>query len=219
MKICIPIKVKNMRTALEKLAEAEQKADMTEIWLDQIENLNLEEIFKHRTKPILAVCKNPEEMGSFQGDNFDKINLFTKFIELGGEYVDISDLHNIDFLKTYKNSCSFQIIYSFHDFIKTPTFMNLSNIIDQAVNTEIDMIKIATRVKDAYDIQTLEKCVAKILEVNKKPIVLGMDHLGKRTRLGKGLFQNNYLTFAALSEEEKTASGQITINEIIDFKL
>jgi 3-dehydroquinate dehydratase-1 len=223
MKICVPIKARNMAVLALNLKSAEEKVDMTEIWLDQISDLNLENIFKIRTKPMIGVVKSPKEFGLFIDSNEKRNIILKKFIELGGEYIDcrnnLKDFKNFYFFQNLKKDFEFKIIGSFHDFEKTPNFKILNKIIVQLNLLNVDIIKIATKVNCENDLKILGKSVEKILSLNKMSIVLGMGNLGKNTRLGKGIFSKNYLTFVALSEEGKTAEGQITVDEILDFKL
>src|SRR3989339_1129159 len=219
MKICVPIKVQNMSALLPriKLAESFDNVDMTEIWLDQVVDLEMEKIFKIRKKSMIGVCKTLEEKGNFRGNNFERLGVLIDFVESGGEYVDIGGgLDDFELLRRFVDrycNTPLQIIGSFHDFEKTPNFDVLEKVIEERLKFGANIIKIATKINYEFDLEILEKCVEKILSLNLNPIVLGMGALGKRTRMGEGVFAKNFLTFAALHEKEKTAEGQMILKK------
>ncbi len=206
-----------MKDFLVKFEEAQnnEKVDLIEIWFDQIEDLNLEEIFRFRKKPLIAVIKEPKEFGAFTGSHAKKIALLSKFIELGGDFVDLSSTEDFQYFNGLKKEHKFQIIGSFHDFKNTPSQDELFEVIDHRAFLEVDIIKIATKVENEEDLKILGSCVKRIVLYRKKAIVIGMGDLGKTTRLGEGAFRDNFLTFVALSKEEKTAPGQIMLNDIL----
>lgn len=216
MKICVPIKADNMKDFLVKFAQAQnnEKVDLVEIWLDQIEDLNIEEIFKFKSKPLIGVVKDPKEFGKFVGSRSKKIAILTKFVEFGGDFVDASLSEDFEYFNGLKKEYKFQIIGSFHDFIRTPSLQELEEIIKHRIYFDCDIIKIATMIQQDSDLNIIQDCVDIISKFGKKPIVIGMGNLGKVTRLGEGVFKNNFLTFVALNEEERTAEGQVCLNEL-----
>ncbi len=205
MKICVPIRATNMKDFLGKLKQIQnyKKVDLIEIWLDQIDDLNLETIFKVKKKPLI---------GKFITHS-KKIGILTKFIELGGEFIDLSDIEDFQYFNDLKKQHKFQIIGSFHDFIQTPALQELEELIKHCIDFQCDIIKIATMIQKKSDLNVLENCVDMISKFAKKAIVIGMGDLGRVTRFGLGVFKDNFLTFVALNNHEKTAEGQITLDE------
>ena len=67
MKICVPIREKTQKMALKRLSEMKGKADLAEIWLDHIKDLDLKKLLKDAPSPVLCVCKKPSEKGLFKG--------------------------------------------------------------------------------------------------------------------------------------------------------
>jgi len=213
-KICLVATEKTIKELLKNFEKLQEISDFIEIRLDYIKNISLTmlikifEIKKSNTKVIIT-CRSKKHGGEFQGSIEEQEKILQMANDIGFEYLDI-DIKLIDKIKI-KNKKS-KIICSYHNFNHTPTYEELSKIIDYMREfVQTDICKTATMVNDKKD----NEIIFKIIEDKKKignVIILGMGEKGKETRI-KGLLIGNYLTFASYGNN-LSAPGQIDI-EII----
>ncbi len=96
-------------------------------------------------KPTIVTIRRKEDGGDFQGDEEERIDLLLKYSKYS-DYVDLeSKLDDEVFLKFKKN----KIIESYHNFIETPSYEELKNIVE---NRRGDFIKIATMGNEMEDV-------------------------------------------------------------------
>src|SRR3989338_8633547 len=74
IRTCTPVREKKMSLVLASLKKAEKFADITEIWLDEIYDLDLKKLISAAKKPVLA-------KGSFA--------LVSSALEAGADFIDI----------------------------------------------------------------------------------------------------------------------------------
>ena len=89
MKICVPVQASTMTGAKKAMSEIKGKADMAEIWLDHIKDLDIRDLLKNKPAPVICVCKKPDEKGLFKGSWSDVAGILTEAIKNGAEYIDL----------------------------------------------------------------------------------------------------------------------------------
>ena len=89
MKICVPIRAKAQAEAVKLLKKAKKEADLAEIWLDQIGDLDMRSLLKSKSLPVVCVCKRPPEKGKFKGSFAEMAEILLEAIKFGADYVDI----------------------------------------------------------------------------------------------------------------------------------
>ena len=101
MKIIVPLRPTDFDDFAILLQKVGNRADLVEIWLDEINDLDdfLEKFkqFKQQNASqisFLAVCKTPEENGSFSGSEEEKIKILQSFLDSGGNLVDLDIQRN-----------------------------------------------------------------------------------------------------------------------------
>ncbi len=202
--ICVPIRQKKTDTIIKKLLLAQKEADLSEIWFDELTNLkkeNLEKIFFKKRKPIIY-------------KSFGNKNKIDQVLEFKPEYIDLdiktSSLIIKDIKQKYPHT---KLIISFHDFKKTPEIKDLKIIIKEMKKKGADICKIATYATDISDALKILTLLSDLKEDNLDLICLAMGKEGEFTRAA-GHLLGNYLMYAPLDQNDKTASGQITLNEL-----
>lgn len=220
MLICTPIQLKSQKAVIKQMQLLANKVDIAEIWLDHIEDLNLETLLKNKPLPILCVCKKLIDQGRFRGSYAEEADILIKAIKHGADYIDIP-------LKMPKQLCEkiikgsrkqeagsrSKIIFSYHHFKKTPPIKELRKKADEMVKRGADIVKLAVMGK------TLKDCVEMIFlakELQKK----GIDHIlitmgkeGVLTRLITPQLGGTMM-FAPLKKTATTAPGQLTVKEL-----
>lgn len=213
--ICVPIRERCMADALLKIQAVQSQADMLEIWLDQIEDLQVERLFSVKRKPYLCVCKSKREKGGFVGTTQKRINILEKCVDLGAEYVDLNIESPVKWIKqlvSQKKDSS--LILSHHNFLRTPSVRILSRLTTRMFRLGADVVKIATIVRSIEDIAVLYKLAHSLNNSKKRHIIIGMGKMGQMTRIYSPLLQNEFM-FAPLDGKQKTADGQLTKEELL----
>jgi len=126
MNIIVPIRPQTFsefQTLLEKIND---RADIIEVWLDSLPLspqvwFKISEILKqvqHDKVKFLGVCKSPEERGNFLGNDTEKTEILQKFLDAGGDFVDMDVIRNSE--ESIKSLPSKNLSLSFHDFDGMP---------------------------------------------------------------------------------------------------
>jgi len=204
-KYCQPIRAKTIKE-IEKKASPE--ADIIEIWLDHLKEIDfkaLKKLRKKLKKPFLYVCKD-----KFPGTETQKTNLL---IESEGDYIDVDVKTPPKLIKKLKRS-SKKLIISHHNFEKTPR--NLLQLYKKMRSYKPDIIKFATKINKSRDIANLFSLIIKAQEDNQPIITLGMGEKGKITRILAPKL-GNYLYYAPINPKDATAPGQLTYQELNEY--
>ena len=213
-KICIPLQLKTTLEVVDFMQENAGKADLFEIWLDQIIDLDLRKILEKKPKPVLCVCKTAKEKGAFQGNEMEKVEILKQAMALGADYVDIdyqtTELLIADLNQNKKNT---KLILSYHNFELTPDLKALLAIIQSMLKQKPDLVKIAT-MANSYKDSLIILNLAQALTVAKIPyIAIAMSEYGKISRVLTPLLGSEMM-FAPLENTDQTASGQIAVEKL-----
>lgn len=218
MKICVPIQAKTMKEAKKALNNIKGKADMAEIWLDHIKDLNVSDLLKYKPLPVICVCKKPDEKGHFKGAYREIFETLSSALRNGADFADvplkICDLgFKISDLKSQFTSHKSQIIISFHDFKKTPSESLLLKKAEEMKKMGADIIKISVMAKSLNDTIRIIT-LAKILQSKKIPhILIAMGQKGALSRVLTPTLGGTIM-FAPLSKSKSSAIGQLTVKEL-----
>ena len=199
--ICVPLRITKAAPLIKAIKQAEKVGDLTEIWFDEIQDLddkNLEKIFKTTKKPVLY---------KFMGDK----TLLDQVLQFKPAYIDVDIATRKPLIQSIRHSSpKTKLIISFHDFDQTPANAKLHSIIKKMQTKGADIAKLATYAKDFTDaMRTLS-----ILSEQKKPtIMISMGKHGQLTR-SAGHLLGNYLMYAPADAASKTAPGQLTAKEL-----
>jgi len=213
MKICIPIKEKDLAKVNRRLLEASERADLAEIWLDQLNDADIENLISKAPLPIVAVCKRKTEKGDYIGSYEDQSQMLIKAIKSGASYVDIplympDKLNKKIVQESRKNGV--KVIISHHDFKKTPSYMEMLKMTSKMLKKGADIVKIAVKSQNLQDaIQLIS--VGKMLKTPH--ILIGMGQKGILTRILTPTLGGEMM-FAVMSKKGQTAEGQISVSEL-----
>lgn len=206
--ICIPIRKKTMSSLLKHISEANKLADVIEIWFDEIPNLTdekIEGILKATKKPILYKHTGNKES-------------LRKLLPKKLAYIDLDFKESPKLIKEVKQSSpESKLIISFHDFEKTPTTAELTKMVAKMQKLGADLVKIAATANSLSDSMRMLSFLSQLKEKGQKAICLCMGKEGKITRI-TGHLLGNYLMYAAITERDKTASGQLLAKELKEIQ-
>ncbi|MHA2035298.1 MAG: type I 3-dehydroquinate dehydratase [Promethearchaeota archaeon] len=235
--ICIPIPVKSVniseiKSTIEKVIDL--NPDFIELRFDYIPDshkitkdfvINLLNQIQPKI-PVICTLRDISEGGHLEIDPNERFQIIKLLIESEPQYLDIeisterTSLGEIIDLALHKNV---SLIYSFHDFDKTPTFNEALKVLENSLKQLKDELLI--------DQKIIEKGIFKLIFTaqsfmdNLVPLELCKTKASKKLRLisfcmgDLGLFSrilcnfsNSFLTYSSFSE--KTAPGQINIAKL-----
>jgi len=185
--------------------------DFAEIRIDAFDAVgrdDIRRIFSRRTR-LIAACRP----GKF--DDRKKLDLLRAAVRAGAAYLDIE--HDLKpplktaLMKTAWAASS-KVLMSFHDFEKTPSAPALERIIGSCFREGADAVKIACRVRSAFENARL----LGLLDGRRPLVVVGIGQPGKITRIVAPLI-GGLFTYASLRPGKEAAEGQIdgaTLREI-----
>ena len=228
MKICVPVKEKSQAKVMKVLSEVSKSADLAEVWIDQIEDLDLKSLIKNSPVPLVCACKRTEEGGLFSGTYNQMADLLIQAILCGAEYIDIPismpELLNKKIVQHRQMSdvkgqmlnvkCQrSKVIISHHDFQKTPDDKTLQKIVGKMLKRGADVVKIAVTAKSDEDSLSIIFLAKKLKSEGIPHILIAMGKKGILTRVITP-FLGGEMMFAPLKKSSSTASGQLTVGEI-----
>lgn len=212
-----------MKEAKKALILAKKHADMAEIWLDHIKDLDIADLLKNKPLPVICVCKKQNENGRFKGSNTEALKILAEASKNGAEYIDIPE----SIIKKTKNKKKkfplirgiggskqkTKIIISFHNFKKTPSLSVMLKKAEEMRKRGVDIVKISVTAKSYADtVQVI--ALAKHLQSKKIPhIIIAMGKKGALSRILTPTLGGTIM-FAPISKTKSSAPGQLTVKEL-----
>lgn len=194
--ICASIKVQHMSDAIDMLEKVPVDYDLVEIWINEIEDLDLP-LLKQKAKfPLLIKITD-----------FSDHKLLEDLISNGFEYVDI-DIEDFEKVKDIKREKT-KIIASHHDFAETPEYENIKELIIRMQKAGADIAKIVCHAQDCHD--NLKPL--KLLKETEFPLIAFC--MGEKGRLSRILAPQcgSLISYVPPDTAWKTADGQIILDE------
>jgi len=209
-KICVSILGKDTEEVISKMDKAKEVADIVEIRIDSMEEFDLRRIFEEKRMPILITYRSPEEGGFKKGvRDQERAEVLKEAIYLGADYVDIEyemDRGLRDEIIKSKNKT--KIIVSKH-FFRPEREEILSEYAKKLFDTGADIGKLIGYAKSWDKNLIYLNLVEKYEKMGYKLISFAMGEFGKPSRIMCPIFGSPW-TYAALTEKEKAAPGQIS---------
>ncbi|MBE9547301.1 MAG: type I 3-dehydroquinate dehydratase [Proteobacteria bacterium] len=217
--ICIPIVAGTNEDALLKMERSLPLADIVELRIDSIRNVNLSELISAKSNmPLLITNRKKDEGGSFEGSERGRIALLKEAVELGAEYVDI-ELSTEDtlieelLLKIRNYDSQTGLIVSHHDFNGTSSEKKLKETFNECLRAGADIVKIVTFANSVEDNLKVLNLIPYAKRKGKKIITFCMGNPGRISRAVAPLL-GSYLGFASLERGDESAPGQMTAHEM-----
>ncbi|MDI6802608.1 MAG: type I 3-dehydroquinate dehydratase [Bacteroidota bacterium] len=212
--ICVSIAPKNMKEARELLLKAGKLADVVEIRVENIVDLDIEQLLS-QPRPGVIITNRPS-VPTRRISEDKRIALLYKAIELGAEYIDIEykskkkivlDIIKFSYLHKTK------IILSYHNFSNVwrsvlHPYLGIKNLFPS-------YIKIATCANNISE--NLQ--IFRLLKVAKKEhIKLSAFCMGERGETSRILAPRfgGCITYCSLGEGDETAPGQIPVKKLLE---
>jgi 3-dehydroquinate dehydratase I len=214
-KICVSIAASDLEQLKFQIKQAFNfGADYVEIRFDFLNLSDLEEalsIANAVNKKAVYTLRSPEQGGQFKGNTFERITWLEKLSSSKPMLLDV-ELYTIkcnnnlaDYLKENNTS----VLISWHDFEKTPSNAQLTNLLYE-MRKYSQNVKVVTTAQKTEDSLGLLELYENTLGINL--IAFAMGEAGVLSRLLCVIIGNAPFTYASL--ENAIAPGQLTIKQM-----
>ena len=212
--ICIPILAKDTEEAISKMRRAASLADLFELRMDAMPSCRPGEIIPHAPRPVIATYRSTQEGGGGNAGCADQAALLSEALEAGAGYVDVEHRMAPDLREgLFRKRGSSRIIISCHLLYETPPAGELEALFYRLSRTGADIVKVVSRATDPEDNLRIMGLIPLARKRGVPIIAFCMGPIGRVSRIVSPLL-GGYLTFAALTEGEESAPGQMTALEM-----
>ena len=190
---------------LRAARDAVHGADLVELRLDGVRDLDVEGALAGRSAPVLVTCRPVWEGGRFNGSEEERGRILRRALELDADWVDLEWRGGFDRLIAGRRGRN--VVLSMHDFEATPADVESQYRAMRATGAEV--VKIAAYSRSAADVVRLHR-----LGRNSRPeqaVLVGMGPIGVPTRLLPAHFGSAW-TYAG----DGVAPGQIPLSDMIE---
>ena len=207
--ICTTIQNRTFEEILEILDRPD--ICMAEIRLDRcpMDNEQIEELFSGSDVPLVATCRVSDGMTPAEAES----KLITA-VRAGAAYVDIEIEAPAMMAKRIRreaHECGTTLIRSYHDFEGTDSLMALEAICEKCRHLGGEIVKIVPTARNSQEADRVLQLYNSSAPGTLVAFSMGED--GRYTRLDC-LKKGAPFTYAALSEEEAAAPGQLRYKEM-----
>ena len=216
--ICIPIVAHTTEDAVERMARCVHLADMIELRLDALIDVDMHRIFAAAGERLLVTNRKHDEGGHFTGSEEDRIDLLCRAVALGANYVDVEQSTAGVYIEQLRDCItrhggSTALIISHHNFSGTPAPGTLREILAHGIRLGADIVKIATFARTIEDNLTILNLISEATGMNRRIIAFCMGEKGRVSRVMAPLF-GSFLSFASMEKGKESAPGQMTVEEM-----
>lgn len=214
--ICISLAEKNEAALQQAVAPVFDLVDVIELRLDCMEVPQVANFIATIDKPVLATNRPSWEGGQWQGSENERTDLLLQALDWGARYVDIELLAAPEFrlkILAKAKEVGAQVVISSHDFTTTPDSSLLEERLEQMMASGADIAKIVVTAHDATQCLRILSLQEKAMARNFPLSAFAMGTAGAISRLAT-LYLGGCMTYAALSPEQATAPGQLSVQEL-----
>lgn len=212
--ICISILARDTEEALSKMRRAESLADLFELRMDAMSSCRPWEIISRAPRPVIATYRSEQEGGEGTAGYSDQVLLLSEAMGAGARYVDVEHRMAPDLRRgLFRRRGNSRIIISCHLLHETPTSGDLEDLFDRMADTGADIVKIVSLARNPEDNLRIMGLIPLARTRGIPIIAFCMGPFGRVSRIVSPLL-GGYLTFAALTEGEESAPGQMTAREM-----
>jgi 3-dehydroquinate dehydratase-1/3-dehydroquinate dehydratase/shikimate dehydrogenase len=214
--ICVSVLADTAIDVIDAVQSVAAMVDVVEIRMDGMKDHHVERCITGLAKPVLVTNRPDWEGGLFTGSESERIEVLCQAIRSGARYVDI-ELRTEPALRGQVQLVAQQfgakVIVSSHDFHKTPSVENLQATLREMIASGADIGKIVTTAAHELDTLRILALQQEALAVQFPLSAFAMGTPGKISRLAT-LYLGGCMTYAALSQEQATAPGQLSIHDL-----
>ncbi len=209
VRVCVPVCVKSFAALAEACARAGEWADIIELQLDSVQDLDFEiETFVSRLSRPIILTFRPVEQGGYRVLARPEREAFWK----RDWSLPANSLFDIEYDLVVESSFEWpRVIVSHHDFNGVPN--NLEEIYERLAATPARIVKIAVNANDITDCIRVFHLLNRASNEQRELIAIAMGNAGIATRI-LGPSRGAYLTYGSLEDESATAPGQVNAQQL-----
>jgi len=212
-KTCVSIAENSADKIKSNLKQALKKSDYAEIRFDFLKTEEIPqtlENIKDDLKKIICTLRPKSEGGKFEGNEKERVAILKLIAEYNPFLLDVefNTIKKNKELAKYLKSTKTKLLISWHDFKKTPKFLELKNKMNQ-MSKFSNNVKIVTTAKSAKD----STITLQLYSQNKKNslIAFAMGDNGRLSRI-LCLYLGSPYTYVSLGKP--IAPGQFSVDEV-----
>lgn len=189
------------------------EADLVEIRLDYLPNLDLKYVRGQTDKLLIATLRSRREGGFWEGQPSENLKILQRAAKAGMDFLDVELLFADEILPKLKRG-SAQIILSHHTDILNPE--QLKFILQRMALIEADIHKLVVKAQSLHDNLSALKLMRYARSLGLNYIIHAMGKAGQPSRL-LGALKGNAWTYVSGEFAEETAPGQLTLHEAKNY--
>lgn len=193
--------------ALAGLAVVARVADIAELRLDLMEQVELQRLLADRPCPVVVTCRPAREGGRYRGAEEDRVALLREAIRLGADYVDVE----LDTVGRIGERGQTRVIVSSHDYERMPP--DFAGRWRELRAAGADVVKL---VGMAHEARETAPALRTLAEADVPTIAIAMGEPGLPTRILALKYDACLLTYCALETGGGVAPGQLTVGDLRD---
>lgn len=216
-KIIIPTQPQSLVEAKKLIKAAEKVADIVEVWLDGVQDLDaakIQELVKSAKKPLMVNLKDKKEKGAFRGSAQKRVELLGLAARAGAQFVDLPLTLDAKLIRAFQKAHPrTKLILSWHDFSKMPNLEKLHSLAKTATKFQPAIIKLVGTAKQWEDNFPILAMSRELVADKKVFLTMAMGEHGQVSRVLAPLL-GSFGAFAALNAKSASAPGQLTAKEL-----
>ncbi len=214
--ICVSLAADDSAGIIAAVMPVVPLIDVVEIRLDSMKDPRIAQCVANIPRPVLVTNRPTWEGGQYAGDEQERIDLLCKGVQSGARFVDIelrtgADLRAQLLQEARKHKA--KVIISSHNFNGTPSLASLQETLRQMIASGADIGKIVTTAANFDAALRILSLQQEALASHFPLSAFAMGTAGKISRLAT-LYLGGFMTYAAISSDQATAPGQLTVHDL-----
>lgn len=175
--VCATVSGSSMAELLDERSRVEPLADLVELRLDGVVDVDLGRALAGRARPVIVTCRPRSEGGRFEGSEAERRDILSRAVASDAEYVDLEWLAGLDDL--FRARSGRGLVLSLHDFDGVPE--DLGSRVEAMAATGAEVLKIAVRVRALRDLVRLLD--VRLRHPRLRLVLIGMGYRGIASRV------------------------------------
>lgn len=215
-RICVAVAREMVDEALMVADHASSQADVIEIRLDYLREMQVTPFITAIKKPLLFTNRPTWERGQFAGEEEARLAPLLEAVAQEAAYVDLeltSPAKSLKRLQAEIEQASTRLILSWHNFQQTPERPELVAKLKAMQENGAHIGKIVTMAFTFRDVLRVLQLQEDAARMHFPLIAFCMGRPGIISRLAT-LELGGYMTYCSAGEDEATAPGQLTVTAL-----